>query len=399
MHVVRRPLLRRIACTVLSTLVLAAVFEAVAESAPADNAAAKQQQLDTLKARLAKVEAGRDADLRRRGTLQTDLRQSERGIARLNRQVADLDRQMAPAQGRLNQLQRQQADRQAALNAQKTALAAEMQAAFMEGRDSQLRLMLDAEDPATVGRLLAYYDYLNHARATRIIAVRGELAELAALDAEVGKQLAGLKDLRDSRSQTLADLQQQNASRRQLIARIDSSIRSRNAEITRLKRDQQALQALVDDLRQALDDIPEGLEQTRRFAKLRGRLIWPVSGKLVSHYGEPRAGGHMHWEGDLIAAPAGTPVRAISYGRVVYADWMPHFGMLVILDHGDGYLSIYAHNQSIARQVGDWVQAGDTIAALGESGGQEQPALYFELRHGKDTLDPRRWCRGRMPSG
>ncbi len=398
MYAAHHPLLRRIACTALSVVVLAAAWTAVAGAA-ADNAAAKQQQLDALRARLAKVEAGREADLRRRGALQTDLRQSERGIAKLSRQVADLDRQMAPAQGRLNQLQRQQADRQAALNAQKTALAAEMQAAFMEGRDSQLRLMLDAEDPATVGRLLAYYDYLNQARAARIVAVRSELAQLAALDAEIGKQLAGLKSLRDSRGQALVDLQQQSAARRQLIAQIDSSIRSRDAQITRLKRDQQALQALVDDLRQALDDIPAGLEKNRRFAKSRGRLLWPVNGKLVSRYGEPRAGGHMHWEGDLIAAPVGTPVRAVSYGRVVYADWMPHFGMLVILDHGDGYLSIYAHNQSIARQVGDWVQAGDTIAQLGESGGQEQSALYFELRHGKDTLDPRRWCRGRLPSG
>ena len=397
MHAAPRPFLSRIACAALSALVLAAAWAATA--APADNATAKQQQLDALRAHLAKVEAGREADLRRRGALQTDLRQNERGIAKLSRQVADLDRQMAPAQGKLIQLQRQQANRQAALNAQKAALAAEMQAAFMEGRDSQLRLMLDAEDPATVGRLLAYYDYLNHARAARIVAVRSELAELAALDAEIGKQLAGLKTLRDSRGQALTDLQQQNTSRRQLIAQIDSSIRSRDAEITRLKRDQQALQALVDDLRQALDDIPPELGKNHRFSKLRGHILWPVNGKLVSRFGEPRAGGHMRWEGDLIAAPVGTPVRAVSYGRVVYADWMPHFGLLVILDHGEGYLSIYAHNQSISRQVGDWVQAGDTIAVLGESGGQEQPALYFELRHGKDTLDPRRWCRGRLPSG
>jgi septal ring factor EnvC (AmiA/AmiB activator) len=380
-------------------LVLAIAQLGVATPASPDTVAAKQQQLDALKVRLAKVEAGREADLRRRGALQTDLRQNERGIAKLSRDVAYLDRQMAPAQSRLNDLQRQQATRQAALNTQKTALGAQMQAAFMEGRDSQLRLLLDAQDPATVGRLLAYYDYLSRARAQRIVAVRAELAALATLDASIRQQIADLKGLRDSRGQALANLQQQDASRRQLIAEIDSSIKSRDAEITRLKRDQQALQALVDDLRQALSDIPPELGQTHRFAKLRGHILWPVNGKLVNRYGESRAGGHMRWEGDLIAAPVGTPVRAVSYGRVVYADWMPHFGLLVILDHGDGYLSIYAHNQSIARQVGDWVQAGETIAALGESGGQEEPALYFELRHGKDTLDPRRWCRGRVPSG
>ena len=396
MHAALRPL----CCTALTLAAFTLVAGlAVAAPSPADNAAAKQKQLDALKARLSQVEADRDAEVRRRGTLQTGLREDERGIAKLSRQVADLDRQMAPAQSRLDELRRQQLSHQAALDTQKAALSAQMQAAFMEGRDSQLRLLLDAQDPATVGRLLAYYDYLNRARAARILAVRSELTELAALDTEIGKQVAGLKSLRDSRSQTLADLQQQNAARRQLIAQIDSSIRSRDAEITRLKRDQQSLQALVEQLRQALSDIPADLEQGRRFSSLRGRILWPVGGRLLNHYGQSRAGGHMRWEGDLIAAPAGTPVRAVSYGRVVYADWMPHFGLLVILDHGGGYLSIYAHNQSIAHQVGDWVQAGETIAALGDSGGQEQPALYFELRHGKDTLDPRHWCRGRLPSG
>lgn len=372
---------------------------AAAGAMAGDNVAAKQQQLDALKARLAKVQAAREEDLQRRNKLQTGLRQSERGIAKLSRQVTDLDRQMAPAENKLADLKRQQAAHQAALDAQKTALATQMQAAFMEGRDSQLKLLLDAQDPASVGRLFAYYDYLNRARVARIVSVRSEITAIAALGTQISGQITDLKTLRDDRGQTLTDLQQQDASRRQLIAEIDSSIKSHNAEIGRLKRDQQALQALVDDLRQALSDIPADLEQGKRFSTLRGKLLWPVPGRVLSGYGQPRAGGHMRWEGDLIAAPVGTPVRAVSYGRVVYADWMPHFGLLVILDHGNGYLSIYAHNQNIARQVGDWVQAGETIATLGDSGGQEQPALYFELRHGKDTLDPRRWCRGRLPAG
>ena len=391
MSAVRPSRLAALACLILAL--------AAAGATAGDKVAAKQQQLDALKARLAKVQAAREQDLQRRNKLQTDLRQSERGIAKLSRQVSDLDRQMAPAENKLADLKRQQAAHQAALEAQKAALATQMQAAFMEGRDSQLKLLLDAQDPATVGRLFVYYDYLNRARAARIVSVRSEIAAIAALGTQIGGEIADLKALRDDRGQTLTDLRQQDASRRQLIAEIDSSIKNRDAEIGRLKRDQQALQALVNDLRQALSDIPAGLEAGKRFSALRGKLLWPVPGRVLSSYGQPRAGGHMRWEGDLIAAPAGTPVRAVSYGRVVYADWMPHFGLLVILDHGNGYLSIYAHNQNIARQVGDWVQAGETIATLGDSGGQEQPALYFELRHGKDTLDPRRWCRGRLPAG
>ncbi|HEX7964578.1 MAG TPA: peptidoglycan DD-metalloendopeptidase family protein [Gammaproteobacteria bacterium] len=360
----------------------------------ATDSAAKQKQLDALRARLSRVQQDQEAALQKRDALQVQLRQSERAIAAAQREYQDLDRQVDAAERQLADLERQKAARQAALDAQKRALAEQLQAAYREGQDSQLRLLLDAQDPETVGRLLAYYDYVNRARAARIGAVRKEIAALDEVDARIQDQLGSLKSLRDGRARMLAELQSRGKARRELLASLDAGIKSRGAEIARLKRDQQAMQSLVDSLRKALGDVPPELMQGKRFASLKGRLLWPVAGKVLDRYGEPRAGGHLRWDGDLIAAPLGTPVRAVSQGRVVYADWMPHFGLLVILDHGDGYLSIYAHNQNAARQVGDFVKAGETIAALGDTGGEDQPALYFELRHGNDTLDPRRWCRG-----
>lgn len=360
---------------------------------------AKQQQLDALRARLAKVQTTQEQALQQRDVLQLQLRASERAIAAASHDYRELDRQVGAAQGQLAGLQRQRAARQAALDEQKNALAADMQAAYREGQDSELKLLLDAQDPENVGRLLAYYDYVNRARATRIGAVHEEIAALDQVNTRIQQQLDALKSLRDDRARMLAELQSRGKARRELLASLDAGIRSRKAEIARLDRDSQALQSLVSSLHQALGDVPPELTQGRRFATLRGHLLWPVEGKVLDRFGSPRAGGHLHWEGDLIAAPAGTPVRAVSQGRVVYADWMPHFGLLVILDHGNGYLSIYAHNQNVTRQVGDSVQAGEVIAALGDSGGQDQPALYFELRHGNDTLDPRRWCRGRLPGG
>jgi septal ring factor EnvC (AmiA/AmiB activator) len=366
-------------------------------AAAAPDAAAKQQQLDALKAKLAKVQADRDRDLQRRDAAQVQLRQSERGLAALSREVSGLDSQLAVAQARLAELQRQQAQRQAALDAEKAALAQQIQAAYMEGRESELKLVLDAEDPAVAGRLLAYYDYLDRARAARIGTVRKDLDALAAVDQQLTEQYAALKKLRDSRAQALADREQQRAARRGLVASLDASIKGREAEMAHLKRDAQSLQSLLDDLEQAMTDIPPDLEQAHRFAALRGRLPWPVAGHILKRYGEARAGGgRLKWDGDLIAAPPGTPVRAVSYGRVVYSDWMPHFGLLLILDHGDGYLSIYAHNESVLKQVGDWVRAGDAIATLGDTGGQDEPGLYFELRHGTEPLDPKRWMRGRL---
>jgi len=385
----------------LSVLLLAALALAAPAVLPAGSAdvAAKQQQLDKLKGKLDKVQADQETALQKRDAVQLQLRQSERAIASIARDLQEADRRVAAAQAALADLQRRQAVAQAALDAQKAALAQQMQAAFMEGRGSQLQLLLDAQDPGTVGRLLAYYDYLNQARVARISAVRRDLDALNAVDAEIKQQLASLQDLRDSRARMLTELQVQGTERRAVLTRLNSGIRSRDVEIARLQRDQQSMQSLLANLRQALVDVPPELLKGGHFAGLRGHLLWPVAGRMLNHYGEARAGGHLRWDGDLIAAPAGTPVRAVSQGRVVYADWMPHFGLLVILDHGNGYLSIYAHNQSVTHQVGDWVQAGDTIAELGDSGGQDQPALYFELRHNTETLDPRRWCRGRLPGG
>ena len=395
MPAIQTPSLNRYSA-LLAALVLGCLL---IPAAGADDSAAKQQQLDKLKARLTQVQQAQDAALAKRDSVQVQLRASERAIASATREYQELDRQVDAAAGQLAGLQKQKAARQATLDAQKAALVQQMQAAYREGRDSQLRLLLDAQDPESVGRLLAYYDYVNQARAARISAVHQELAALDQLDAHIQLQLANLQKLRDERGSSLAELQSRGRSRRQLLATLDAGIRSRSAEISRLNKDQQAMQSLVDSLRQAMQDVPPELLQGKRFSSLKGRLLWPVGGKLLNYYGQSRAGGHLHWEGDLIAAPSGTPVRAISQGRVVYADWMPHFGLLVILDHGEGYLSIYAHNQNVTHQVGEYVKAGETIASLGDSGGQDQPALYFELRHGNTTLDPRRWCRGRLPGG
>jgi septal ring factor EnvC (AmiA/AmiB activator) len=371
----------------------------VALAQAADDSAAKQQQLDKLKAKLTQVQQAQDQALQRRDAVQVQLRASERAIAAANHDYQELDRQVGTAEGQLSDLQRQKAVRQAALDAEKTALAQQVQATYREGQDSQLRLLLDAQDPEAVGRLLAYYDYVNQARAQRIGEVRQQITALDQVDVRIQQQLTSLTALRDSRARTLSTLQDRGRSRKQLLASLDTGIKNRNAEMARLNKDQQAMQSLVDSLNQAMSGVPAELTQGRRFSALRGHLLWPVGGRMLDYFGQPRAGGHLHWEGDLIAAPMGTPVRAISQGRVVYADWMPHFGLIVIMDHGEGYMSIYAHNQNVTRQVGDWVKAGDTIAALGDSGGQDEPALYFELRHGNDTLDPRRWCRGRLPGG
>lgn len=371
----------------------------IAVPAAAGSDAAKQTQLRELRARIAQMQSNLDRDIQRRSKMQLELRTSERQIAQLSGRLHDLKLSVSRAQSHLDALQREQAQKQVALAAQKDALAKQIRAAYMEGRDSQLQLLLNAQDPATISRLLAYYDYFNKARAARIQAVREQLDALAKINAQVQQQVTRLSNLRAQRAQALAKLEQNRTARKQALVQLNASIHTHSQKLVRMQRDARTIEDLLANLQQTLADIPADLEGHHRFASLRGRLPWPVFGRVIQHFGEPLAAGRLRATGDLIAAPLGTPVRAVSYGRVVFADWLPHFGLLVIIDHGDGYMSIYAHNQSVYAHVGDWVHMGETIATLGDSGGQNQPALYFEIRHRNVALSPREWCRGHLPRG
>jgi septal ring factor EnvC (AmiA/AmiB activator) len=383
---------------VLATVCLLVLVCGAAQAA--GNASASQQaQLKELRARIAKLQANLDQDIQARGQVQSRLRDSEQQIAKQADSLQTVSASVAQAQTRLATLQREQAQQQAVLDAQKTALAQQIRAAYMQGQDSRLQLLLNARDPATLDRLLAYYDYMNKARAARIQAVRTQLDTLARINTRVKQQLAALTDLRQQRGQTLAQLKTSRETRKLALAQLNKRIRSRGQQLARMQSDERHLRDLLNNLQQTLADIPADLEGHHRFSSLRGRLPWPVAGRIIQTFGAPLAGGRLRAYGDLIAAPLGTPVRAIAYGRVVFADWLPHFGLLVIIDHGGGYMSIYAHNQSVYAHVGDWVQMGETIATLGDSGGQGQAALYFEIRHRGVALSPRDWCRGRLPRG
>ena len=382
-------------CLLLGILLLAGTVHAGGN----DQTVARQAQLEQLRARIAGVQAKLDREVRERGQVQGQLRVSENRIAQLSAGLRRLDNSVAHAQARLDSLQSQQQQQQKRLDRQQQALAAQLRAAYMQGQDSQLKLLLNAEDPASIERLLAYYQYFNQARAQRIEAVHTQLDALANINAQVRQQLQQLKGLRTQRAAALAQVEQERSARHQALTALNASIHNRNQRLARMRQDERSLQDLIANLQQTLSDIPADLEGHHRFASLRGWLPWPVDGKLIQDFGAPIAGGRLRAQGDLIVAPMGTPVHAVAYGRVVFADWLPHFGLLVIVDHGDGYLTIYAHNQSVYVQVGDWVKTGETVATLGDSGGQSQPALYFEIRHRNVALSPRDWCHGRLPRG
>ena len=269
------------------------------------------------------------------------------------------------------------------------ALAAELRAAYLIGRQGPVRLLLDQGGPGRMQRMFAYYSYFGRQRAEDIGAIQADLLHIAQIDTQLRTADTQLAALERQRQSKLTALEQASAQRRQVLANIAARTRTRAARLQRLRRQQHGLEALLAALHRAEARMPAE-RPPQRFTRLQGRLPWPVAGRLIARFGEPRAGG-LRWDGDLIATRLDAPVHAVAPGRVVFADWLAGLGLLIIVDHGGGYMSLYGHNDQLYARVGQQVAAGQLIAAAGDSGGAARPELYFGIRRGTAPVDPRLW--------
>ena len=371
----------------LAVLLLACGSVAVAQT---DEAGQRTAELEQLRARIETLRESLDSELGRRDAARAALRDSEQTVARHAENLRRIDTRLTESRQRLVALARDRAARGAELADERAALAGQLRAAHALGRQERLKLLLNQQDPAAVGRTLAYYDYLNRSRVARIERVAELLDEVAALEARVLTERAALETAQAEQRRTLDALALTRDQRAEAIAAIERAVRDRGQRLTRLEADEQALMKLIESLTDLLADVPDALGADRKFVSLRGGLGWPARGRTLVRFGQARDGAPRA-RGILIAAPAGSEVRAIAYGRIAWAGWMPHYGHLLVIDHGDDYYSLYGHNQTLLREVGEWVQPGDVVAQVGDSGGQTQPALYFELRKGRTPLDPQAW--------
>lgn len=330
-------------------------------------------------------------DLARRDRLAATLRQAEETVGAARERLKAARAAVRASDLRLEELAAERGGEEAKLLAERDALAAELRAAYVSGREEHLKLLLSQRDPAALGRVLVYYSYFGRARAGRIAGIEQTVRRLEALERDADAERARRATLEADRERELAGLEAAREERAQALAALNATIKSRQDSVARLKREAAALEKLVADLRRALAQAPAPAGQP--FAGVRGKLPWPVPGRIVARFGEPRGGG-LKWNGVLIATDRGAEVRAPYAGRVVYADWLPGLGLLLIIDHGGGYMTLYGHNEQLYRRVGEAVVAGDVIAAAGDSGGQARPELYLEVRRGTAAEDPRKWFRG-----
>lgn len=381
------PLLRRLLAVVLlfsgcwcQTL--------VAETDQAEQLKQLRERIVQLKEELTSMRGERDA-------LQESLQQSETEIGTVASELHRLDVQAVQVQHRITALETERRDESARLDGMRAILVQELRAAYIGGRQEQIKLLLNQEDPATVGRMLVYHGYFTRARAGRIAEVRETLERLARIGTELVERQADIAQLRLRQEEKSRQLATEQENRRRVLAKLESGLQHKTAELGTLEQDEKRLQKLVDSLQQALRDIPapDGMRQS--LASLKGKLQWPVAGRITVHYGERNASGKLRSRGVHISTAPGAQVQAIAKGRVAFADWLRGFGLLLIIDHGDGYMSLYGQNRSLYKDVGEWVTRGETIAAAGNSGGQTHAGLYLELRKDGRPFNPGAWFAGK----
>ena len=345
-----------------------------------------QQKLEAVRAQIAQLADQQRATAAQRESLNTLLAQQAQQLDQASRALHDTDAAIAAKSPALQQLAGERAQLEARLSGQRQALAQLLRAAYALNRGSDLAMLLGDADVERIARALAYSRYFQHDRVQRIRALLGDAARLGQVRAGIAADKAALEKQRDSRAAKTQALEQARDAQQHLLAAADAQLAQQQDKLAALQRDQQALNQLLEKLKDVFADIPTQLGSEKPFAQLHGQLAWPVSGAV-------HAGSGPLARGRLIAAQPGTEMHAIAYGRVAWADFMRGYGMLVIVDHGGGYMSLYGNNEAALVEVGDWVKPGQAVATVGR--GQGQAGAYFELRKDGKPVAARDWLKPR----
>jgi septal ring factor EnvC (AmiA/AmiB activator) len=347
-----------------------------------------RQKLDQVRGEIRRIADEQRETAARRNDATAGLRAQELKIAQTAKDLRALDQKLAAQQARLDQLLARRDVLEGSLETQRAALAALLRSAYALGRNEELRLLLMQDDVDSIGRLLVYYRYFERSRIGEIDRLLADLDALAKVQQAIVQETEKLKQSHDSQQLEAQRLQSERDERRQLLATLEATLKDQQSRLAALGRDEKGLVDLLEKLRDIFADIPRQIAGAEPFAQQRGRLPWPLRGSTSAGTGFE---GDNH--GVLIAAAEGGEVRAVSHGRVVFADWLRGYGLLLIVDHGDNYLSLYGCNETLLKDVGDWVNAGEVVATSGASGGRKTPGLYFELRHDGKPMDVRAWLR------
>jgi len=372
----------------------------------------RQEELEDLRSRIQALQKEVEQATETQSEAADALKKSERRISDVNRGLRQLEIRQRELSKSLKQLEQDTETTRADIADQQSRLAELLRQRYIHGDNDAIKLMLNGQNPGEAARNLEYYGYIGRARSDLIHEYQASLDRIQELEATIRQKQTSLDQVKQDRVEKKKALESEKAERQDVLYKLSSQIRRQRGEIDNLVQDQKRLAALIDRLaklaakRKATKPSPapakpgEKVERVADssfagldFAKLKGKLALPVAGEILHRFGQRRPGGGPAWKGLFISARQGQEVRAVGSGKVAFADWLRGFGNLLIVDHGDGYLSLYSNNESLYKQPGDPVQAGDVVATVGATGGQDEPGLYFELRRQGKPFDPMTWVR------
>ncbi len=406
----------------------------------ADERAQTQQQLDATRQDIAELKKMLGQLQQEKSGVQKDLRSTETDIGKLEKQVEALQQELKKTQGELERLDHEKKKLQSARVEQQRLIAIQARSAYQNGREEYLKLLLNQQNPEKFARTLTYYDYLSQARLEQLRSFNETLRQLANVEQDISLQQAQLLAQQGNLDAQRQELEKVRTERQQVLAKLNNDVKARDQKLQAREQDQADLSKVLKTIEETLARQAREAEEARQkallaaqeaekqrqrealaakddapskpksipgplvsssgetfggaFSSARGKLPWPVNGRLLARFGETRGGdARTKWDGVMISASPGSQVRAVHGGRVVFADWLRGAGLLVILDHGNGYLSLYGHNQSLLKSAGDVVKAGEAISTVGNSGGQDSSGLYFAIRQQGRPSDPAQWCR------
>ncbi len=376
---------------VLVTTIL--VLGLLAQFATATEKDRKEKDLEILQTKITKLKQAIDSREDSKSRYTRQLKKIEISVADISRKIRVSKKEIGAQQAELSMLRSSRKKYQQQLSQENEFLASQVYTAFTLGRQEKIKLLFSQKNPGELQRNLVYYQYFSNARADLISRVKHSIDNILVAEAGIKKVRLTLENSHRLLKKQKAGLDKDSAKRKSIIASLDKQLKEQGGHLTRLEDEATQLQNLISSIQDILIETPAPELERKPFAKLKGQLAWPVKGEVKKLFGRHKPLSDLRWQGIIIYAPAGDHVKAISRGRIAFADWLRGLGNLIIIDHGNSYLSLYGHNESLFKSAGEWVESGDIISSIGSSGGQQKSGLYFEIRKKNQPQNPTRWCK------
>ncbi len=351
-----------------------------------------QDKLEKLQKSIAKIQQHLKGSKKKRGNVITELKTLEVEISKNSRKLNILEKNIRKSKKQKKALENEIKRLNKKLSNQRTALSEQIRSAYSMGHQQNIKMLLNQQDPAQTGRTQAYFNYLNRARQQQIDTFLSTHELKKETEIQLQQTLSKQNELLKKQKSKKRQRQKQRLQRKKLLTELSEKIKNQEDTLTNLETSRGRIEDLLKSLGELLADIPSSPNENKPFLAQKGKLPWPIKGPFLSRFGQSKNYGDLKWNGVLIKAETGTPVRVVSHGRVAFADWLQGFGFITIIDHSDGYMSLYGQNESLFKQAGDWVQAGEVIATAGDSGGQPVSGVYFEIRSRGKPINPSKWC-------